>query len=253
MSFATEIPSRKDPLVGSREGVVKALRGYFKTAKLSLGDVRAVYLWGSVLRSDFHPALSDLDCVAIGGSRIEESELDKLRDQARTKHKQLEQLSIRCLYLCDFNDPEPQSELARLIDPRLLLADFPSWILVWGRPLSPSSFALRPCSLDEAYSIRLRTLRLRVQRCLAVPQTEAPLYSLKEAAYLIHLIHQLSQGPHLFSYSRLERHSTSVTVRLSRAIPRLRRKGWPELDCAQSIPLVLEMLDQIDSLPAQAV
>lgn len=42
----------------------------------------------------------------------------------------------------------------------------------------------RPSTLEEAYAIRLRALTCRMQRCLSVPRTEAPVYVLKEAAIL---------------------------------------------------------------------
>jgi hypothetical protein len=204
-----------------------------------------MYLWGSILRLDFDPDSSDIDCVAIGGLNAQVSDLLQLRDSAREKHQELAQLNIRLLNACDLDGAGPHSELAQLIDPRLLLADFSSWLWVWGCHSSLSDFTLRPCDLHQAYSIRLRALRGRLQRCLNVHRTEPPRYVLKEAGYLIHLIHQLSRDIHPFSYTELEKRSDEMTKNLSRAIVSARAHCWPEGECERAVPLVLDFLDQI--------
>ena len=231
--------------VSPREWVLKLVREYFGSSEPSLVDVQAIFLWGSILRLDFDADSSDIDCVAIGGPNAEDANLLELRDNARAKHHELAHLNLRRLYLCDLNGEEPNSELARLIDPRLLLADFPTWLWVWGRHLSLSNFRLRPCTLQEAYSIRLLALRRRLQRCLDVRRTEPPRYVLKEAGYLIHVIHQLSRDIHPFSYTELEKRSDEMTKNLSRAIVSARAHGWPEDECEGAVPLILNLLDQI--------
>lgn len=228
------------------ERVVQIIQSYFNSIyrELLLGDIRAVYLWGSLVRSEFDLATSDVDCLAICGPSAGEAVVTQLRDGARQKHEELEQLNMRCLYLSDLNGSQPKSELAQVLDPRLLLTDFASWLWISGEKLSISRFALRPCTLEEAYGIRLQALRHRMQKCLSVPRTEAPMYVLKEAAFLSHVIHQISHGEHAFTYTDLERRSNSLTAPLARAISALRSRGWPEIDCEQAMPLVARLLSQ---------
>jgi hypothetical protein len=235
----------KEHSVGPRERIVELVLEYLDSTKAMVDDIEAIYLWGSILRLDFDPDSSDIDCVAIGELTAQDPDVLNLQDNARAKYKELAQLNIRLLYLCDLNGAGPHSELAQLIDPRLLLADFSSWTWVWGRHLTLSDFTLRACNLHEAYSVRLGALKGRLQRCLAVPRTESPRYVLKEAGYLIHLIHQLSNDIYPFSYNELVKRSDEMTKKLSRVIVSARSRGWPEMECERAVLLVLDLLDQI--------
>lgn len=214
-----------------------------KHAELSLRNARAAYLWGSIVRADFDDSISDIDCVVIYEHSVPEEFTSSLASEAR-QHKELASLKLRGLLLSDLNGSPPQSELAQILDPRLLVTDFPSWIRVYGNRLS---FLLKPCSLREVYEIRRKVLECRVRRSLSVPPAEKPLYVLKEAAYLSHVIHQLSQGEHPFCYWELPARSNELTAEIVRAVVGLRSRCWPEEDCARAMPLVIRFLERLNS------
>jgi hypothetical protein len=149
--------------------------------------------------------------------------------------------------MSDLNGFTRDTELAQILDPRLLLTDLSSWIWVWGERLSLSSFKRRPCSMKESYQIELDALKVRTQRYLSVPRTEAPRHVLKAAGYLIHVIHQLNDGEHPFTYSELEKRSNSVTAPIARTVFSMRSRDWPESECEREIPVILDFLKQIES------
>jgi len=233
--------------VDSRERVIEIVRRFFSSEwkELSLHDIRAIYLWGSIVRPDFDPSISDVDCVAMCGPVPPVRLIMILRDEARSEHKELARLNVRHLLMADFNGCPPQSDLAKILDPRLLLADFPSWIWVCGERLSLSNFALRPCSPSETYRLQLEALRMRMHRCLSVPRTEAPRHVLKAAGYLIHTIHKVRDGEHPFSYEDLESRSDPVTAQLAQIVVTLRSRDWPDDECEQAISLIVDLLNQI--------
>jgi hypothetical protein len=236
--------------VDSKAQTIQIVKRFFtaNSEKLVRNNVRAVYLWGSIAREDFRPAISDVDCVAISDGISCEGLIRSLRDQARFEHKELlAKLNTRILLTSDLNGFTRDTELARILDPRLLLTNLSSWIWVWGVCFSLSSFNRRPCSMKESYQIELDALKARMERCLSVPRTEAPRHVLKAAGYLIHVIHQLNDGEHPFTYSELEMRSNSVTAPIARTVFSMRSRDWPDSECEREIPVILGFLKQIES------
>ena len=231
-----------------KSSIIKRVRCFLKAnhAELSSRDACAAYLWGSIVRTDFDYSISDIDCVVIYEHSVPEEFTLNLTGKAR-RDEELASLKLRGLLLSDLNGSPPQSELAKILDPRLLVTDFPSWIWVYGNRLSQFSFLLKPCSLREVYEIRLRSLECRVRRSFSVPASEAPRYVLKEAAYLSHVIHQLSQGDHALCYSELPARSNPVTAEIVHAVVDLRSRCWPEEDCERAMPLVIRFLERLNS------
>ena len=92
------------------------------------GDaLKSVYLWGSILRQDFDPVRSDVDVILVGESLSLEETCRWLSRTVIESQPALRQFKVRPLYLEDFNGEPPRSELAQLIHPRILLADFENW------------------------------------------------------------------------------------------------------------------------------
>ena len=207
--------------------------------------VKAVYLWGSIVRPDFDPERSDIDAILIGeGSALEENcrwlSLAVTEGQPVLRH-----FKARPLYLEDLNGWPPRSELARLIHPKILLADFENWWWVLGRRLTLEAFGLAPASLDEILALRLEALRRRLSIHHGDSAREPARYVLKELVLICHVLHQLRAGPHPFSYPTLAAQADERTREVVEAVAALREGGWDGEACERALGLAEGFLARI--------
>jgi predicted nucleotidyltransferase len=220
-----------------------ALRSLLTGAEGKL--VRAVYLWGSIVRPDFDPQCSDIDAVLISEGPALEETCRRLALAVTESQPALRHFKARPLYREDLDGAPPRSELARLIHPKILLADFASWWLVCGRRLTYKDFGLAPASLDEILALRLEALRRRLRTHQENPAAEPAQYILKEAAFICHALHQLRVGPHPFSYPALLTHAEKRTREVAEAVVALREGGWEDEACRRALGLAKSLLARI--------
>jgi predicted nucleotidyltransferase len=205
--------------------------------------VEAGYLWGSIVRPDFVPGRSDIDSVLIGdGPGLEEA----CRWVSRAVVESEPALCLfkaRPLYRDDLNGKPPRSELARLIHPKVLLADFENWELVLGRRLAREDFRLAPGSLSEILALRLEALRRRLSIHNVDPEREPARYIFKELGFICHVLHQLRVGPHRFSYPALVIHADERTREAVETISALRELDWEDGACRQALGMAERFLE----------
>jgi hypothetical protein len=208
----------------SREIVLLCTRTLGSLLSGEVGKVvEAVYLWGSIVRPDFIPGRSDIDSVLIGdGPGLEETCRWVSRAVVESEPA-LRLFKARPLYLDDLNGGPSRSELAQLIHPKILLADFENWELVLGRQFAREDFGLALGSLSEILALRLEALGRRLSIHNDNPEREPARYILKELGFICHILHQLRVGPHLFSYPE------TLSV--------LRECDWEEEACRQALGL----------------
>lgn len=207
--------------------------------------VKAIYLWGSIVRPDFDPERSDIDAIVIGEGPPLEETCRWLSLAVTESQPALHHFRARPLYLEDLNGGPPRSELARLIHPKILLADFACWWLACGQRLTHEDFGLAPASLDEILALRLEALRRRLRIHRENPDEEPARYILKEVAFICHALHQLRAGPHPFSYPALLTHAEERTREVAEAVVALREGGWEDEACRRALGLAEGLLARI--------
>jgi len=207
--------------------------------------VEAVYLWGSIVRPDFVPDRSDIDSIVLGEGPDLEELCRWLSQTAAEREPTLRRFKARPLYLEDLSGGPIRSELARLIHPKILIADFENWRFVVGRQCAREEFGLTPGSLDEIFALRLEALQRRLRIHSSDPGREPAKYILKEVGFICHALHQLRLGPHPFSYSALIENADERTREAVEAISVLRESGWEEGACHRALGLAERFLAPI--------
>lgn len=208
------------------------------------GPVEAVYFWGSIVRPDFDPERSDIDSVVLGESLDLEETCRWLSSAIPEGEPKLWQFKARPLYLEDLNGGRPRSELAQLIHPKILLADFKNWQLVLGRKFALEDFRLAPAALDEILALRLSALRRRLSVHRDDSEREPAKYVLKEVSFICHTLHQLRVGPHPFSYQALITHADSETREAVEVLSSLQEIEWEEEACRRALGVAEPFLER---------
>lgn len=206
---------------------------------------KAVYLWGSIVRPDFIPGRSDIDSLLLGEEPGIEEICGWLSVTVAESEPALNGFKARPLYLEDLNGGQPRSELAQLIHPKILLADFESWQLVLGRRFAREDFRLAPGSLDEVLALRFAALRRRVRVHRDDPEREPAKYILKEISFIYHVLHQLRVGPHVFSYPALITYADDETRAAAQVLSSLHEGGWEEEACWRALELAEPFLERM--------
>lgn len=170
-------------------------------------DANALYLWGSVLSSDFHQERSDVDVLVLS---VEEDRaaVAAMIDDARAVHPLFRRLDVTIV---------PTSPRGRFrekpfdrIDPLVVFSQLSALQLVWGDQQLAGAVAVAPSSA-EVLRLRLRSLRQRLRLHDDDAADEPLCFIVKELGFICHLLHEAAIGVHPFSYSALQTHASDDT------------------------------------------
>lgn len=123
--------------------------------------ILAIYIWGSVTRSDFDIAASDIDVICIVNDGFDKKNNEKF------KHE-LEQLAperewgFQIIYLDELNGGAIRSRLAQAMSPQSILPSFPSWVYVCGRQYERNDFSMPDATVPERMKLNINEIRTRL-------------------------------------------------------------------------------------------
>lgn len=121
----------------------------------------AIYIWGSVTRSDFDPKTSDIDVVCIVNDDFPKEDNEKLREKLTTKSPERE-WGFQIIYLDELNGGAIRSRLAGAMSPRSILPSFASWIWVCGKEYQRSDFSVTDATIPERMHLNISEIRTRL-------------------------------------------------------------------------------------------
>ncbi len=217
-----------------------AIRPYFERLYLEFESIGLLsfYLWGSAVREDYIPQESDIDVIAILDSDFPQSKCVNLRYRSVYKKSQIPLLKIRTIYLYELERGTIRSELSRLINPKLLVLDFPSWKHLVAKKFHEVQFFGNRCTLEEAVKLRLESVYRRITQLKLKNKFDLFNYLVKEVFQLCHLLHKVEHGIHSFSYKTLLEYSTPCTEEILKRLIKIRENGYQINSFANSIRLI---------------
>ena len=121
----------------------------------------ALYIWGSITRSDFDPATSDIDVLCIVDDTFP-AKHNELFKQELTDMSPGREWGFQVIYLDELNGGEIRSRLAQAMSPQSILPSFPSWIYVCGTRFERSDFAARDATIPERMRLNIQEIRTRL-------------------------------------------------------------------------------------------
>ncbi|HSX32794.1 MAG TPA: nucleotidyltransferase domain-containing protein [Candidatus Saccharimonadales bacterium] len=123
--------------------------------------ILAIYIWGSVTRSDFDPATSDIDVICIVSDNFDKANNEKFREEL-TASAPGREWGFQIIFLDELNGGPIQSRLAQAMSPQSVLPTFPSWVFVCGNSYDRADFKVKDATIPERMKLNIGEIRTRL-------------------------------------------------------------------------------------------
>ncbi len=176
------------------------LREVYKDFRLQ--GIEAVYLWGSILRDDFHFETGDIDSIAIVDDMVSFELEQEIRMYLIGKVPEIKKFGFRVLYKSELSGGQIKSFLATVQSPKSHILDLPNWKHVAGKKFVPTDFRQTLPTYHEALLDELPEMerRARLHQEGVVAEDD---YYIKKIAQLLDLLQKDKGARGAFSYSNL--------------------------------------------------
>ena len=201
-------------------------------------EANALYLWGSVLSTEFDEEQSDIDVLLLSADLNREA-VAAMGEAARAVHPLFSRLDVTIA-------PSSSQVSFRVkpldrIDPVVVFSQIPNLPHVWGDLTLADVVSCVPSSA-EVLCLRLRSLRRRLRLHDRNALDEPLCFIVKEMGFICHLLHEASVGSHSFSYEALRRHASAGTRRAVELLMQCRHRLGPcvDRDAVFSVAMALQ-------------
>lgn len=209
--------------------------------------LQSIYLWGSIITSDFNPETSDIDAVGILSDDADFKEFNKMREWLPKLEPRLKRLQINFFYLSELQGTAPsRSNLARLQDAEQAVFDFPYWIHVCGKRYQVEDFP--SVSPRKALKHQIKLAVARKKWAENPNDYYGPIslqYFCKALVWFCYNINKLSASPGTFSWKELKTQSTEDDIELVNKLIELKSSGWNENKIKTELPFLIERLENL--------
>lgn len=207
----------------------------------------SIYLWGSILRSDYVPRKSDIDSIGIIDDVCSLDLQDEINGQLKELAPKLFDFRINLIRLSEIRGAVPESRLATVIPPEMLLVEFSTWEHVSGKDYSVSELAKTTPSTKSALCRNIAVIKSQY-----LPNIQSGDFSkyksfLKQTMHACHFSNMLEKEYVPFTYDGLLSESTEANNQLAIVLLEARKNEWRQLD-SQYFNLVTSWLDWVDNL-----
>lgn len=209
--------------------------------KYSLKGVVSIYSWGSILTKDFDEEKSDIDSIAFVGDSTPIELQKTINDELA--QSDVPRLHLNFIYMGEFSGSPAKGGLCGVIDPRLLLLDFPFWKYVAGKRLKIKDFSLKKPTYKQAIEIHLQNIKRRQWQDVSKVSPFERIYFIKEIARLIHAVqsNRISNKT-IFSYIEILKRANKEEKPVVEAVNELRANN-SKISFDRFVPIFQEFLD----------
>ena len=123
--------------------------------------ILALYIWGSVTRSDFDPKTSDIDAICIVSNGFDRENNERFREEL-TRNAPGREWGFQIIYLDELHGGPIQSRLAQAMSPQSILPSFSSWVYVCGNPYGRTDFKVKDATIAERMKLNISEIRTRL-------------------------------------------------------------------------------------------
>jgi hypothetical protein len=205
-----------------------------KTAEQALAEIFdeyknqgliSLYLYGSILTSDYIEGESDIDSIGFASEDMALSLENEIKNKLCEK-TDFDKFGFRLLYKSELDTGIIKGNLASFIHPQLLLLDLPHWKHVVGKDFSRSDFSLADINTAGAVKIRLEHLvKIEDGSYKTAPGNSHVLFLKVLARIIFHL--QGERGcKEPFSYSSVFSHANEEEKPVAQAILDCKKSKW---------------------------
>ncbi len=123
--------------------------------------ILALYIWGSITRSDFDPATSDIDVICIVADDFALENNERFKEEL-TQLAPEREWGFQVIYLDELNGGAVRSRLAQAMSPQSILPSFNSWVYVCGTQFGRSDFSVADATITERMRLNIAEIRWRL-------------------------------------------------------------------------------------------
>ena len=230
-----------------RQEILSKAKSILKEIYLEYKDkgVVSIYIWGSILTSDFNPKKSDIDTVAIVKDNFNIDFVEEINKKLSEEKSGLHGLKLNNIFLGEFNGGKIRSKLAKVIHPHLLLLDFNNWKFVCGKKFMRKDFLIKGWSEKEALKHRINEFYGE-----DLPRVEKEDYSgikylCKNLLRVCHHLNQLNGKKSVFNYDTLMKNSNKKDKRLVELLLKIRKSDWDENLFRENLVKLKELVSEL--------
>lgn len=189
--------------------------------------IEAVYIWGSITRSDFDIQTSDIDVICVVSDDFPLEMNEQLRDEL-TQLAPEREWGFQIIYLSELNGSPLRSRLAKAMSPQSILPSFDAWVYVSGKNFKRSDFSVHDASVPERMKLNIEEIRRRLSN---IPSDDdykkvRDRKGVVKAALLLIYNRQLKRGETFdLDYSELQHHADNLEQPITQTLLEIKQNS----------------------------
>lgn len=134
--------------------------------KFSSKGVLSLYLWGSILRDDWDPEISDVDALALLDDSATPDIQDELKAYVKEHAPEIRDFGVQVLYKSELDGAAPRTFMARVMPRSVnhMLLMFPDFKHVAGARFERSDFSEEDMSISEEVNGAIQSAKEKLEK-----------------------------------------------------------------------------------------
>ena len=202
----------------------------------------SVYLWGSILRDEYAPGVSDVDALGITDDNFPDEDADASNSFLQERAPELYDFRINFVQFSELNGATPVTHLAKVTPAPLMVMLFPDWEYVCGNQYQLSDFVVKAPTYEQAICLSMKVL----DDFYVLPLTKGDFKKFKSVVkrmmHICYFMNQIEKGHQTFSYLLLKQNMNEQTREVLELLFRIKEQSYRS-PTKNELDTVLRFLD----------
>ncbi|KND48680.1 MAG: hypothetical protein AB200_03085 [Parcubacteria bacterium C7867-005] len=206
--------------------------------------VVSAYRWGSSVRNDYRPGISDFDNLIIVDDVKRPPTETEFKEYIDRNYPQLFRFHVNYLSLDEIEGNTPHNKLIKLFPVDYLLDQFHTWKYVWGRRFSREDFKINPWNTEEIIQYHKKFALDQFKDIESKYSTGLHYLPVKSCIVLCYHLHKKIKGDHEYNYLTILNNVTDQTKDMLPLLMDLRAEQYPVEKVRVSVSAIIEWLEK---------
>lgn len=208
--------------------------------------VVSAYRWGSSIRNDYRPGISDFDNLVIVDDNPNLPTPKEFKEYVDTKYPGLFRFHVNYISLDEIEGQPPHNLLTKLFPVEYFLDQFHTWRYIAGKEFAENDFKIKKWGLDEIIKYQKGFSIKEFAEIESKYETGLHYLPVKSCIFLCHYLHKKTRGDHQYNYLTILDNMTSETKEILPLLMDLRSKNYPVEEVRKIIPQIIAFLEGIE-------
>jgi predicted nucleotidyltransferase len=207
--------------------------------------VISVYRWGSSIRNDYRPGISDYDNLVIVEDVPNLPTESEFKEYVDKKYPDLLRFHVNYLAIDEIEGTPPHNKLIKLFPVEYLLDQFNTWKYVCGKKLSIEDFKVTRWTTDEIIQDHKKIASYQFKEIESKYSTGLHYLPVKSCIVLCYHLHRKAKGNHEYNYLTILDNMTDDTKNILPLLMEIRSKQYPVDEVRKAIPKITHWFESI--------